>query len=46
MVLNVAYCLPHFKRLLSEVLNYIFVAATLQFSPPVVSNKLPRSLAC
>ena len=42
MVLNVVFGLPHFKR---KVLNYNYVAATLQFSLPVVSNKLPPFLA-
>ena len=46
MVLNAVYGLPHFKRLLSKVLNYNYVAVTLQFSPPDVSNKLPPFLGC
>lgn len=43
MVLNVVFGLPYFKR---KVLNHNYVAATLAFSPPDVSNKLPPFLAC
>jgi len=43
VVLNVVFGLPYFER---KVLNYNYVAATLQFSPPFVSYKLPPFLAC
>ena len=46
MVLNAVCGLPHFKRLLSKVLNYNYVAASLQFSPLDISNKLLPSLVC